>query len=433
MQTINYERIFTYIGIAAIILLLFGLGGWYLFLRNERTAVEGEAAARGFAIGIPSFLGSRGSTAANTSGDPASPEITGNTNSAFSRLLGFGQPAALEAEITPQTGVQSQETRAPRFWRVTSAPVAGMAFSATSSRLRYVERASGHIFEADPFTGEVARLTNTLTPRVYEASLGGGSSVVLRTIEDGSATTFGGTISTTTQNGLAELKVTNLGTAMGDIVSYTNSPEILMVAPTGDTAHLIRSRVDGSSPKQLFTLPGGDFRIQLIGESILLTERAASGVPGSAFRAASTLIPLVMNVPGLTTRAQAKTEHMLYSSDDGTQLRLYTKISNANPKEVPLATVAEKCAWAPTGTTAYCAAPQGILPKQFLDTWYRGETHTSDVWYTVDTAAAKVGTLFRIDSSYAMDVENPSVDPTGKYIAFQNARDKSLWVLRIAE
>lgn len=433
MRTINYERIFTYIGIAAIILLLFGLGGWYLFLRNERAAVEGESAARGFAIGIPSFLGSRGSTAANTSGISASPEVIGDTGSAFSRLLGFGQPAALEAEVTPQAGVRNEETRAPRFWRVTAAPVAGAAFSATSSRLRYVERASGHVFEADPFTGSVTRLTNTLTPRVYEAFLGGGSSVVLRTIESGSAVTFGGQTSTTTQNGLSELNVSNLGKAIKDIASYATTPEILMIAMTGETSHLIRSRVDGSAPKQLLTLPGGDFRIQLAGDNIVLTERAASGVPGNAYRAVSALTPLVTNVPGLTARVQAKTENLLYSSDDGTQLRLYAKLSKASPNEISLATLAEKCAWAPAGTTAYCAAPQGVLPKQFLDNWYRGETHTSDVWYTVDTAAAKVATLFRIDSSYAMDVENPTVDPTGKYIAFQNARDKSLWVLRIAE
>lgn len=433
MHNINYERIFTYIGIAAIILLLFGLGGWYVFLRNERAAVEGESAARGFAIGIPSFLGSRGSTAANTSADPASPEVIGNTDSAFSRLLGFGQPAAREAEITPQSSVRSEETRAPRFWRVTSAPVAGAAFSATSSQLRYVERASGHVFEADPFTGTITRLTNTLTPRVYEAFLGGGSSVVLRTIEDGTAATFGGRTSTTTQNGLSELLLTNLGATIDDIVSYATTPEILMIAKTGEVSHLIRSRVDGGAPKQLLTLPGGDFRIQLAGESIFLTERAGSGIGGSAYRATNTLVPLVQNIPGLTTRVQAQTENILFSSDDGARVRLFAQIAKAGPNELSLATIAEKCAWAPTGSTAYCAAPQGTIPANFLDHWYLGEAHTEDIWYSIDATAAKVATLFRIDSSYAMDVENPSVDPTGKYIAFQNARDKSLWVLRITE
>lgn len=427
MSTINLERIFTYIGIAAIILLLFGLGGWYLFLERNRSAIEGESTARGFAIGIPSFVGSRGSTAANTS-----PENTTPSNSAFARLLGVGQPSLNEAAVIEPDATR-EETRAPRFWRVTAAPVAGAAFSATSSILRYVERGSGHVFEADPFTGSVKRITNTLTPRVYEASLGGATSVVLRTIENGSPVTFGGTATTSTQNGTAELNLTNLGTAIEDIVSFANTPEILMLADAGAVTHLIRSRVDGSAPKQLLSLPGGDFRIQLAGENIVLTERAASGILGSAFSVGTTLVPVVKNVPGLTTRVQAKSDSVLYSSDDGTRLRLFANTTNANQKEIPLATIAEKCAWAPQGSVAYCAGPQGTIPTTFLDRWYRGEIHTEDVWYKIDTASAKVDTLFRVDSSYVLDVENPTVDPTGKYILFQNARDKSLWILRIAE
>lgn len=427
MRNMNFERIFTYIGIAAIILLLFGLGGWYIFLNQSRSAIEGESTARGFAIGIPSFVGSRGSTAANTS-----PENTNSANSAFARLLGVGQPALNDA-TTIQSNATREETRAPRFWRVTATPVAGAAFLATSSILRYVERGSGHVFEADPFTGSVTRISNTLTPRVYEASLGGGTSVILRTIEKGAPVTFGGTATTTTPNGISELELTNLGSAIEDIVSFANTPEILMIADAGASSHLIRSHVDGSTPKQLLSLPGGDFKIQLAGENIVLTERAGSGILGNAYRVASSLIPLVKNVPGLITRVQAQSENVLYSSDDGTRLRLFTNTTNANQKEISLATIAEKCAWAPQGTVAYCAGPQGTIPTMFLDRWYRGEIHTEDVWYKIDTASAKVDTLFRVDSSYVIDVENPTVDPTGKYILFQNARDKSLWVLRITE
>lgn len=441
------ERIFTSIGIAAITLLLFGLGGWYLFLRNEATSIESAADARGFSVGIPSFLGSRGSTAANTSRSGAAQEFTGSSGgSAFARFLGIGEPhegtkaesggGGSENGTAGGGAAEGEQTgrRAPRFWRVTSAPVAGAAFVAGSStRLRYVERASGHVFDADPRTGDITRATNTLTPRVYEAFLGEGGVVVHRVIEDNRPATLTGKIGTTSDAGLAELVTSNLGADIRDITTMPGSTDLIMVAVAGAENHLIRSAWNGGAPQQLLVLPGGDFRVQTAGSSIILTERAGSGVPGSSYRAAASLTPIVRNVPGLTLRAQADSENVLFSSDDGVHLRLFVKLPGAAAAEMPLSTTAEKCVWAPRGQVAYCAAPRETPPALFHDRWYRGEIHTSDTWHTLDTAGAKAATLFVTDAASGVDVENPVIDPSGEYLAFLNARDKSLWMLRIRE
>jgi|GEM_PF-1013825 len=424
------DRIITYIGVAAIILLLFGLGGWYLFLRNETTAIEGEASARGFAVGIPAFLGSRGSTAENQSGTA---ENIGTGSSAFARLLGFGKPLEGEKADGAADGEAAKaesERRAPRFWRVTLSPVAGASFTTGSStRLRYVERASGHVFDADPRTGNVTRITNTLTPRVYEAFVGN-DTVVQRVLEDGAPATLSGRIGRTT-DGLAELTLSSLGSDIEDIV-VTSASDLLLIARAGTARHLIRSAWDGSNPKQLLAIPAGDFRIQDAGSHIVLVERTGSGTPGAAFQASSVLTPIISNILGLSLKAQAKSDNILFSSDDGTRLRLFTKLGQASTAEIELATTAEKCVWA-SGTRAYCAAPRGTVPGLFHDRWYRGEIHTEDNWYAVDAAAATADTLFTIESGTGMDVENPVIDPSGEYLAFQNARDKSLWMLRIKE
>ena len=47
--------------------------------------------------------------------------------------------------------------------------------------------------------------------------------------------------------------------------------------------------------------------------------------------------------------------------------------------------------------------------------------------------SANAERLFTIDSSQAIDIENPAIDPEGKYLSFMNARDKSLWMLQITE
>src|SRR5262245_6111349 len=64
---------------------------------------------------------------------------------------------------TPTTTIAQTPSQ---LWHITTAPVAGMNFIAgTTSVLRYIERSSGNVFEADPQTGRVVRITNTLVPQ----------------------------------------------------------------------------------------------------------------------------------------------------------------------------------------------------------------------------------------------------------------------------
>lgn len=443
----NHERIFKYIGFAAIALLLFGLLGWYVFIQRQSASIESADEARGFSIGIPSFLGSRGSTAANTesAGDsvesPAAqaPAPGGSDRtSAFVRFLGIGSSGE-GARSNAGAGVQSAPTPteqvAPRFWRVSANPVAGLAFTAsTSSTLRYIERATGYVFDVDPKTGKARRVTNTLVPKVYVAHLGSGNLVALRTIDnEGNPVTLAGKIGTTTQEGLAALDLTNLGTPLTGVATLASSADMVMLAPKGAGSSLVRARFDGSNARELLSIPAGDFRIHFVSDSrIVLSEKAGSGIPGSAFEVSSSLTPLLTDIPGLLVLPNSSGA-ILYSSDTGSSVALFSKSGGSAAVAVSLQTVADKCVWAPGGSdVAYCAVPAGLLGTQFLDKWYRGEKHTEDIWYTV-SASGTAEKLFTIDSARALDVESPIIDRKGEYLAFLNARDKSLWILRIEE
>ena len=73
--------------------------------------------------------------------------------------------------------------------------------------------------------------------------------------------------------------------------------------------------------------------------------------------------------------------------------------------------------------------------EQFLDDWYKGLLHTSDTFYEIDAAAASTTQIYDPsgDTNAQFDVEDMSVDPSGQFLAFINARDMSLWVLRIVQ
>lgn len=406
------DNLFLYIGFAAIGLLIIGLIGWYFFISGRTADVSATDTARGFNIGVPSFAGSRGSTAENIA-------------------AGFGETS--EAETTEEGEVK----RPPRLWRVNAAPVAGAGFIEVGSTtiLRYVERSTGHIFDVNPLSGEVKRLTNQLIPKVYEASVGN-SAIVARSIrEDGKRETFVGVIGTTTEEGFYPLTGTDLGPDIRDIVLDGDGVLFLGNAADGGI-RLVRAAIDGSKPVVIQSLGAGDFNLSLLADNrIVLVERAASGIMGHAYEVENGLRALTRATPGLTLLARANSTAILVGSDTGTALSLSAQPATETTT-VPLAlqTTAEKCVWMPgISLTAYCSVPQESPPNNFLTSWHRGTIHTIDSWHLIDVGAGTSESFFEMSADDAIDVEQPITDPGGNFIAFLNARDKSLWLLRIIE
>lgn len=409
----KYLKLLEYAGIAAIVFLLIGLTGWYFFLRGETGNIEALDAARGFDIAVPSFTGSRSSTSENIAG-------------------GVGTETLL---TTPQEG------KPPRLWRVSTSPIAGMNFLTGTSTLRYVERSTGHVYDVYPGSGTIARKTNTLLPKVYDAGIFGDGSFAMRMLhESGARLTLMGELGTTTEDNFSTLESTNLGENVISIAASSERPDAVLVASGANGGEVVRARV-GSAPQRLVSLSLSSLKPLLLADGrVFLAERPASGITGSAFEVVSgALTPVLRNLPGLAVLPRPFSGALLYSTDDGSRLRLFVRAAaEASVSELSLATTADKCVWGrATGTTtplvAYCAAPQSPVPPFFTDFWLRGSVHTMDAWFTIDPAAAKTDAFFTPESSVAIDVERPVMDASGEYIAFMNARDKSLWILRIKE
>ena len=61
-----------------------------------------------------------------------------------------------------------------------------------------------------------------------------------------------------------------------------------------------------------------------------------------------------------------------------------------------------------------------------------GVVHTSDTWWRIDADTGEATPVLEPgDMDQEFDVENPMIDSAGEQIAFMDARDKSLWLLRI--
>ena len=404
----DYENIFKIVGGTAVAFLLFGLLGWYLFLSRNTSELESIGESRGFSVGIPSFAGTRGSTIEN-----------------------LAQGLALQSgNATDSTN--TSDTRAPRLWVVNQTPVAGAGFitNGSTTLIRFVERSTGHVFDANPETSEVVRRTNTSLGPVYQAYVGSGETVILQTLgDDGIARTLLGTFGTTTEEGLQDLDTIELGSAME--AGFSGEDAVLLTKSETGSA-VVKA---GESEGILFSSPLSHWHMARI-DTLVLTERSASNIVGSAFHVTPQgTLTKITSAPGLTLAVHPTTDAYLIGSDTGRALALSVQPGrDATSVALDIQTTAEKCVWAPgTSLTAYCGVPQEPPATPFLDLWYRGKTHTDDSWFVIESSTGSAEPLFTPPSDTDLDVENPMVDESARYILFTNARDKSLWLLRIIE
>jgi hypothetical protein len=410
-----------------IVLILGGLAGWYFYLHMQESTITSTDAAAGLNTPAPSFGGTSGSTQSNQ---------------------------AIATQAFGSSNVTSAGTSSSALWEVDPAAVAGMGFvtSESSEYLYYVERGNGYVFAGHPSDETSVRLTDTLMPKIYQALFADDGSVIERSIDSsGNVTTFLGTISTSTASS---------STPMGSTTSSPSAPAALtgVYLPAGIRSVAInrstkalfyltadpKGGVDGTSvawngtkQKQIFSSAIGSWRPSILDDgTIVLLESPADGVPGYAYTlsAAGTLSPLVRNIAGLTILPKTSSPLLLYGSSAGSTLSLYG-VASSSPQLLSIATVADKCVWLPgPSEVAYCAVPTSQTANDFLDTWYQGATHTSDDWWEIDLSNGSATRIYSPSANnVSLDVEDPTIDPSGNYIAFINANNQSLWVLRVAQ
>lgn len=410
MTNMKTAAVLRYTLIASIIVILSALAGWYFFLKGERESITEGDTGRGAGLGQP-FGVSVGSTYENIV-------------SSFSTLVGGI--------------VQSGSDTPPQLSHVGKSPTAGYGFvEKNGTRLRFVERGSGYIFDVSPETGALERVTNTLVPRTYEALVANDRVVMRGVDEDGDIATIVGeiTFSTSTSDAPAALKQRRLVNNIRSLAIRPDGSEFFYIIDSLQGGAGIRASWDEKSQKKIFSSAVLGWQIDFLSDGrLMVTENASDGAGEYAYRVGeNSLQPLVGDVQGLTFLPHPVSPAYLYGESAGS-LSLFARFGTSSTNVLlPVRTIADKCVWSPLGTAvAYCAVPQQLPPSNFLDLWYRGETHTSDAWWRVDVSANSAEPLYS-SANARFDVEDPMINESGTYIAFRNAIDKTLWLLRVAE
>lgn len=398
----------TVTALVAIIGIVSGLAGWYFILRAQESRISATDAARGSASPLGGVIGST-----------------------YSNIV-----ASLTGTTTPKAAPA-------RLSRVSDTPVAGMGFTYDGAlALRFVERATGYVLSADPAGGAIERLTNTLMPKTYEAFFARDGALIERSInEQGFITTFAGAPGATSTRGNVGASESSLAGSYLDrnileVAINPNARELFSLVSDESGVVGVRSEWDGSKAERVFESPLSQWEaVWLADGRIILTQKAADGILGYAYELSKAgLSPLIRAVPGLTLRAKSSSGALLYGQS-GNEVALFAQVSrDATAVRLPIRTSADKCVWSPGKTPiAFCAVPHSIPTGAYLDLRYAGALHTSDAWWRIDASAGSAEILYDPEETgVSLDVERPTIDDAGTYIAFMNGSDQSLWMLRIA-
>lgn len=407
----------TLIIVTAIVLIAIAIVGFYLFFLKGQGNTPNDNAAN-----PPSF--------------PSLPNGGGNSGTVTTP----GGNTSVGGTATAQI---------PRLRQISKDPTAGATFFdlpvSTSSKqtvIRYVDRATGNIFETSPTSLTATRISNKTIPTVYEASFASeGNSLLMRRVKDGSQTieTFAATLSKSASSTSLSLGGSFLTQNITQISVSPDKTKIFYLYNTDNGSVGIVANPDGSKKTLVFESSAREWLSDWSGaKTITIVNKPTAGVSGTAYFLDTSTGGLrqVMSGNGLSVLSSPDSKTVLYGIGEQNQNSLYLgsfSVKDGRKNNLSVQTLPEKCVWSGNNENVYCAVPNLIPTGSYPDFWYQGLVSFGDEIWKVDTTTGQTTFSASIVQLAGKDIDviNPTLDASEKYLMFINKKDLSLWILKI--
>ncbi|MBU3668963.1 MAG: hypothetical protein FGM57_03270 [Candidatus Taylorbacteria bacterium] len=431
-----------------IVISLFvgGLTGFYFYSKNKNPE--------------PSILGRNTSNRTFGGYNPDDANISDNRNN--------------DPLIVPETPGEKEKVKKLR--KISSEPVAGADFisiplyatsttniepedtSRTNGRIirptqpklvgyldtiRFMERATGHIYETSTSSLEKTRISNTTIPKIYEALFTeNGKSLILRDLVGGTdiiRTRYAISALATTTDSEQSLVLTDLTPGITQITVSPTKDRTFSILSEGVTGFL--SKIDGGSKQTLLDIP---FREWLVSwpeaKTIVVNTKPSGFYPGFAYAINPdnrSFTRIIGGINGLTTLMSPDTTKVLYSESSSGSFRMGVLDRKTNERrDITLRTFPEKCVWANTEKdVVYCAVPEDVAFNTYPDVWYQGRIGFSDSIWKINITSGETRLLSKIqdEAGEIVDVQSISINKNDDYLLFTNKNNLQLWGLMLKE
>lgn len=401
------------VAVLSIILIIFL--GWYLLIRNPKIPI-------GEAVGniLPFGSGDNTNIPILPTSDPSTP-LKANDQLTTDK---FGSPTAL-------------------LFRISDTPVAGVvSFKRGGGTIvRYVDRATGHIYDTDLSTLAKTKVSNQTLPKIYEAYFRpDGNAVLLRSLKDDSDVVENLTLALTPPQGTSTntLYAVSSTPLRGNVGSVAVGSGNTLFYTLRDTSSIVSSLFNGTGIKTLLTSSFTDWRLASAGNNLVVYTKASASTPGFAYTLNTSnkaFIKILGPLNGLIVIPNSSGNRVLYSYSENNKTKLFAKnLQSKALYEILPTTLAEKCIWSIKNVGRFfCGTPVDSPRTEEPDSWYRGATHFSDrIWlFDANTEIAQVLVEPKLSLGVDIDMAEPKLSPDEDYLIFINKTDLSLWALRL--
>ncbi|HEY0907741.1 MAG TPA: hypothetical protein VGE35_00120 [Candidatus Paceibacterota bacterium] len=343
-----------------------------------------------------------------------------------------------QTEIDLSTG---GEPRTPRLRQISFVPTAGAIASSTASStiIRYIERATGHIYETESEKTAVTKISTITIPKVHEALFTQNATrLLIRYFKDDSdiIRTFYAKIATP-QRPEQALEGLFLPDGIRDMAVFANKVFYLVWKDTD--AQGILADIDGSNKSIIFNSSFGEWATSWTSQNLItLGTKPGNATEGSSYvlnPATGDYTKALSGIAGLETRLNSDGTLMLYSGRNnslfGTSV---VDIKTSRSQRLGVATLADKCVWSSRNrATVYCAVPKSPANGAYPDDWHKGKTSFDDALWKINAVSGETEELLDTDLSagISMDMINLSLDQKENIILFTNKKDMTVWRYRL--
>jgi hypothetical protein len=334
--------------------------------------------------------------------------------------------------------------RLPRLRQLWADPTAGAVFfpaSGTTTSVRFVDRATGHIYESPIEELGNSKISNVTIPQVHEAIwAANGNELVFRYLKnDTIIQSFYGVMATTSSSTALALEGYFLTEGIRDI--YAAGNKILYFNPSLQTGSLIQANIDGTAKKAIMNSEARDWSLSYTNQKTAFLETRPSGeIKGFGYAlnlATGATTKIAGDIMGLTGTINPAGDRAFMSAQErSTIVSASHDLKTRETNTVSTRTLSDKCAWSNTKSEIiYCAVPVSIPSGVYPDDWYKGKTSFSDTLWSINLATGETVNLLdpSFDASREMDMMKLVVDRNDLSLTFINKKDMSLWLYRLTD
>lgn len=360
--------------------------------------------------------------------------------------------ASTEGGAVGESGTDSNTlptSQIPRLQQISKNPTSGAGIVRLTGGdvVRFIDKATGHIFETSLEKVSLAKISNTTIPKIYESVwTENGSGVIIRYLKEDKVTIesfyakLKSATSTNTEDGVnpQTLEGSFLPQNIQTLAVSPQQTKIFFLTETVGGSVGIETNPDGTKRNEIIKSPLKEFIVSWPSSNTLaLTTKASFEERGILYLLNRTTLSLEKSLAAtaLTTLVAPDAVRVLYTENIGglTQTAIFDS-KTKRTASFPLQTLPEKCVWSRTEKdVVYCAVPKESLFGNLPDTWYQGKVSFSDEMWKVDLESG-VTTLLTNPTTEArqdIDMTNLVLSVNEDYIVFTNKKDDSLWRVRI--